>query len=264
MVKTIPKISTIYIAQGCVLRGNQVLLFKRNEPDNKTLHMNLELPGGKIEIHESPERAAVREIWEETGVVAKIDYLIPFTFEKKQGDKKIKIFCYKCDFRDEILNRPAELKVKEAGWYNINDLYPLNIQTGSLMFLLYALEKEGIIQDFNLISDLISQIELKCIDPKKNKYKIYRIIIRRYYQLEKEYEVAVSWGRIHFSHASYEKSREYKFDNRAKMLKFVGNKLWKKYEKDYKISKLDHHFPKLEVLFKYQKIEEPKQIKLDL
>ena len=63
-------------ASACIWRGRQVLLIKRGKPPGKGLWS---LPGGKIEFGESAEAAAVRELFEETQVTAKLLHSIgPF------------------------------------------------------------------------------------------------------------------------------------------------------------------------------------------
>jgi 8-oxo-dGTP diphosphatase len=56
-------------ASACIWRGGQVLLIKRGKAPGKGLWS---LPGGKIEIGETSEAAAVRELFEETQVVAEL------------------------------------------------------------------------------------------------------------------------------------------------------------------------------------------------
>jgi 8-oxo-dGTP pyrophosphatase MutT (NUDIX family) len=58
------------IPQAVVLHDNQVLLVKRDSP------ALWELPGGKMLPDESPERAVVREVYEETGIHVDISELL--------------------------------------------------------------------------------------------------------------------------------------------------------------------------------------------
>lgn len=55
---------------GCIIRNhqNEILLLHRNTPK---LHQ-WELPGGKLEVGETPAAAAIREIDEELGVAVRI------------------------------------------------------------------------------------------------------------------------------------------------------------------------------------------------
>jgi 8-oxo-dGTP diphosphatase len=59
-------ISPKLILAGCVIKDldGKILLLHRNTKDR----VQWELPGGKVEIDEKPEEAAVREIKEELGV----------------------------------------------------------------------------------------------------------------------------------------------------------------------------------------------------
>jgi len=57
-------------SSGILKKGNKILTLYR--PDKE----HLELPGGKIELNETKERAVIREILEEIGVAIKIlEYL---------------------------------------------------------------------------------------------------------------------------------------------------------------------------------------------
>lgn len=59
--------SLLYTQVHC-LHGGQVLLMKRHKEPNLGLWV---APGGKIEPHESPYESAARELYEETGLVAR-------------------------------------------------------------------------------------------------------------------------------------------------------------------------------------------------
>jgi len=68
----------LVVAAALVNSKNEVLLAER--PSGKRLAGKWEFPGGKVEEHESPEVALVRELHEELGIgVAPID-LEPFWF----------------------------------------------------------------------------------------------------------------------------------------------------------------------------------------
>ena len=73
----------ILAASACVWRGAQVLLIKRGKPPGKGLWS---LPGGKIEIGETAETAAVRELFEETQVIAKlVQAMGPYEIRRDQA-----------------------------------------------------------------------------------------------------------------------------------------------------------------------------------
>jgi 8-oxo-dGTP diphosphatase len=60
-------------AGAVVHRGGKVLLVRRNNPPNEG---KWALPGGLVELAETTQDAAVREVFEETGVKVKIEGLL--------------------------------------------------------------------------------------------------------------------------------------------------------------------------------------------
>ena len=70
-------------ASACIWRGGQVLLIKRGKSPGKGLWS---LPGGKIETGEMAETAAVRELFEETQVIAKlVQAMGPYEIRRDQA-----------------------------------------------------------------------------------------------------------------------------------------------------------------------------------
>ena len=99
---------------------DQLLLVKRSvEPAKGTWC----LPGGFIEVDESIEEAAVRELEEETGIKGEIEGLVDFFSQRNQYYRAILIFGY----RVKILG--GELKAgddaQEAGFYDLDKLPPI-------------------------------------------------------------------------------------------------------------------------------------------
>jgi 8-oxo-dGTP pyrophosphatase MutT (NUDIX family) len=80
------------------------------------------LPKGHCELNESIEEAAVRETWEETGVIPRLLYELPPTFtSNKRENKTVHIFLAK------QLNPQHGIQVdggeiKEARWFSVNEL----------------------------------------------------------------------------------------------------------------------------------------------
>ncbi len=78
-------------ASACIWRDGQVLLIKRGKPPGKGLWS---FPGGKIEVGETAEAAAVRELFEETNVRAEL-FKQMGPFEIKRGEDVIySITCF--------------------------------------------------------------------------------------------------------------------------------------------------------------------------
>lgn len=73
----------------------QVLLAQR--PADKSMPFLWEFPGGKVEPHETPEEALVRELDEEIGIEVNQKDLQPFTFVSlTYPDFHIILLCYLC------------------------------------------------------------------------------------------------------------------------------------------------------------------------
>jgi len=109
-----------------IYKGEKILLQKRNDNLCWAIH------GGSIEICEKAEDAAVRELLEETGLVAnKLELLGIFSGENMMhtypnGDETYIIgICYMCDdYSGELLQETDE--TLELKWFDINNL-PKNL-----------------------------------------------------------------------------------------------------------------------------------------
>jgi ADP-ribose pyrophosphatase YjhB (NUDIX family) len=65
------------VVAACIVRGEEILLARRNQPDLPEAHLKWELPGGKVRFQESPHDALQREIQEELGTTVQIVRLLP-------------------------------------------------------------------------------------------------------------------------------------------------------------------------------------------
>jgi 8-oxo-dGTP pyrophosphatase MutT (NUDIX family) len=86
------------------------------------------LPKGHLEEGETSTIAAVREIFEETGItvsemIGEIGS-IDFNFEKTAGDevsKKVDFFLFKINIADTLDVFPSPDEVVEIGWFSIDE-----------------------------------------------------------------------------------------------------------------------------------------------
>lgn len=88
MTATTPQSSKPILLVAAVLLvdvDNRVLLARR--PEGKSMAGLWEFPGGKVETHETPEAALVRELHEELGIEVCETCLAPFTFASHAYDK---------------------------------------------------------------------------------------------------------------------------------------------------------------------------------
>lgn len=70
---------TIFVV-GALMQDEEGCYLLAQRPANKKMPFLWEIPGGKIEVGESPENALVRELHEEIGVVICPSSLKPYTF----------------------------------------------------------------------------------------------------------------------------------------------------------------------------------------
>lgn len=70
---------TLLVVAAALIDAEQRILLARR-PEGKTLAGLWEFPGGKVEPHESPEQALIRELQEELGIDISQGCITPFTF----------------------------------------------------------------------------------------------------------------------------------------------------------------------------------------
>lgn len=112
------------VCAGCVVfrmneNGGIDFLLVRHEKDKFERYG---FPKGHIEEKESIEECAVRETWEETGVVSRLLYELPPVFSSNKKENKIVHI-----FLAKQLNPQHELAIKEgeiseAQWFPIDNL----------------------------------------------------------------------------------------------------------------------------------------------
>jgi len=67
----------VLVVAACIVRGDSVLLARRNQPSLAEAHLKWELPGGKVRFKETPQDAIRREIEEELGTTINVVRLLP-------------------------------------------------------------------------------------------------------------------------------------------------------------------------------------------
>ncbi len=112
-----------------VVHQNKVLLILRGEAPAKGMWA---VPGGSVNIGETLQAAAEREVLEETGLQIKAGQVI-YSFEKIQHDKagQVQYHYVILDLEAEPLDpaqplAPADDAI-EAGWFTMADLDRLNL-----------------------------------------------------------------------------------------------------------------------------------------
>ena len=108
-------------------------------------------PGGHIESEETPEEAAIREVYEETGLKIELlgehfpredDFIRPLAIQKnrnKQGDLHIDIVYVAVPLKEQslIFDEKESLAI---GWFSRNDLENISVFPGIKITMDYLLK----------------------------------------------------------------------------------------------------------------------------
>lgn len=106
----------------------RVLLTKRHNPENPTVHNHWQLPGGGIEHNEHPKDALLREIQEETAltidIVSERPYIYSHTFSDTQAHIVLIVYTafYKAGTID--ISRDSE-ETNDAQWFSVEEVAKL-------------------------------------------------------------------------------------------------------------------------------------------
>ena len=111
----------IVVAAALTNQTGEILLQLR--PQGRSMAGLWEFPGGKVEAHESPESALVRELEEELGVIVEHSDLTPFTFASEPlGERNLLLLLYRCN---RWQGDPRPLESPELRWVLPDDMVPL-------------------------------------------------------------------------------------------------------------------------------------------
>ena len=128
--------STPRVAIGAVVfNNNRVLLVRRGQPPSEDLWA---IPGGSVEIGETLQEAAEREILEETGITIRAGKPV-YTFDsiQRDGDGKIRFHYVIVDLGvDYISGNPiAGDDAIEARWVTEQEINDLRVSAPTLKLL---------------------------------------------------------------------------------------------------------------------------------
>ena len=109
--------------RGVVFEENKILLVRELSDGGWTL------PGGWVDINESPSQAVEREVWEETGYEVHANKLLALYDRHKHGHPEYIFHLYKLYFRCEIIaGEPKDSHETEgAAFFAENEVPPLSI-----------------------------------------------------------------------------------------------------------------------------------------
>ena len=129
------KTKQITVFSGAVIKDGKILMALRTEEELPDAHMKWEFPGGKVDFGETPAETVVREIYEETGVRAKVIKLIPDVYTSywnyDWGTQQTLCFVYLCEFisQDEIVEKDHH--IEKIDWFELEKVKDLETLPGT-------------------------------------------------------------------------------------------------------------------------------------
>lgn len=112
----------LFVALGIILRKNgDILLAKRNDPKNHTVHGYWEFPGGKIEFGELPPATVVREVKEEVGLRVEVkNFFSAYSWvNPTRPNIQIVLLVYVVQPVGSEIAKPHNREVSEVAWMSL-------------------------------------------------------------------------------------------------------------------------------------------------
>lgn len=102
------------------------------------------LPGGKVELNETPENAAHREVKEEAGCDVNINGIFYFRYNKGFLDHYLSLFFSATIAGEETLKQVADKHSLEAKWFTFEEIRQLPVRQ-KLLDIIKSYNKNNII-----------------------------------------------------------------------------------------------------------------------
>jgi len=126
------------VVAGVLLRDDRVLLCHRH-PNRQWFPNVWDVPGGHIEVDESPSAAVQRELREELGIDVRLDSSEPFRTITPSTELRLQVWIV-TEWEGKIENH-APYEHDEIAWFNADELLHIDLTDGQLTgVLLDALE----------------------------------------------------------------------------------------------------------------------------
>jgi len=122
------------------LKNKKTLMIYRNKKKNDTHEGKWNGVGGKVELGESPEECAIREVFEETGLVVsspKLKGVLTFPNFSKGNDWIAFIYEFH-NFSGELI----ECSEGDLSWIDDDKILDLNLWDGDYIFLPWVFESK--------------------------------------------------------------------------------------------------------------------------
>lgn len=131
----LPRVGRIKVCCAIIESDGKVLAARRAA--NQSLAGKWEFPGGKVEPHEDPREALIREIHEELGCEIAVEHAMPAIFHD-YVEFAIHLLPYQCRL---ISGEPIALEHESVDWYPIAELSALDWAEADLPVLAHFMAK---------------------------------------------------------------------------------------------------------------------------
>lgn len=118
-----------------VIRDHEILLVKRKNPPSKG---QWAIPGGRIQLGETLQKAAERETVEETGIIIQAtDPIYTFDMIVQDHDDTVTYHYVIVDLAADYIGGALTHgdDASDAAWFTAHELKPLNVNTTTLKLL---------------------------------------------------------------------------------------------------------------------------------
>ncbi len=117
----------IVIVAAAALIDAQARVLVQRRPPGAAMAGLWEFPGGKVEAHEDPESALVRELHEELGIVVQAGALTPACFASEPLDERhLLLLVFLCR---AWTGTPEPIVATELRWLSPSELHGLDMPT---------------------------------------------------------------------------------------------------------------------------------------
>ena len=129
----------LIVVAACIIRedeeGDSILLAQRYKPESPAAHLKWELPGGKVEVGETPQRALIREIKEELNTTINIIRLLPHVQSNTFIHHCI-VLAFECFLAEDALPpMPSVVAIEKIRWVPVKEAQQLDLLPGTIPFL---------------------------------------------------------------------------------------------------------------------------------
>jgi len=104
------------VAAAIVVSGGRVLMIRRRVAEGE---LSWQFPAGKIELGESPQEAAVREAYEETGLIVRVTRSLGQRLHPVTGRTMVYVACELVAGRAQVMD---DREVAEVAWCSRADV----------------------------------------------------------------------------------------------------------------------------------------------